>query len=302
VPEDSKRLYRVPGQEQKVAYQKSMLIAIGFEVVVVVVVVVAFKFNKPQPLPEKVISTSSQMVRVVEPDKGQSKPARSIGYNPYAQQHTGFMGFKGFHVISDAPEPLPIRPHKVFVNAPIPLGSDTIESYSDIEGDGTGVYPPGDYVLIEPKKAESTIVSDSIVIVPCNVLVAVKPEYPFVAQDAGKEGVAAIIVCIDETGKVSLFSDEIKQSFSKQHLQVENMSFKVDGTKRLFNYVVKDEKPDGYFFAKKVAEILPQWSFAPSMVKGQPVKSLIVIAHAFCLSDACTNEYSTNRNYQQYPK
>lgn len=194
-------------------------------------------------------------------------------------------------VAPDAPEPMPIDSQLVYSDTSTASG-DSVQSYSDLIGDsGVGVYPPASLPVATP---------DTQSVVPCSVILAVPPEYPWVARERKKEGVAGLIVCIDETGKVSLFPDDVTKAFQAKHLTVEKASAKVDGQKRTFNYVVTMEDPPGWFFAKKVADILPQWVFAPSTVDGQVVKSLVPIGHAFCLTGDCEREYKELRNYKLY--
>ncbi len=204
---------------------------------------------------------------------------------------------------------VPDNPTSEFVLKPTPVVHtqeelatviDSDISVSDLTEGESGPYVPGDAEYTFDFPPETTVVE--LEVVPCSVLVAVKPEYPYVARSAGKEGVAGIIVCIDKAGKVTLFPDDVIAQFREKNIPVEKMSVKVDGKKRPFNYVVTLEQPSGYFFAKKIAEVLPKWVFAPSRVGGQPVKSLIPIGNAFCLTDDCHYEYEVLRNYKQYTK
>lgn len=195
-------------------------------------------------------------------------------------------------IVTNAPEPIPFDSTPVYSDTSTER-HDSTQSYSDLIGDrGIGVYPP------------ANVPSNSITepdIVPCSVLVAVKPEYPWVARDRKKEGVAGLIVCIGVSGKVTLFSAEVIQEFQSNHLTVEKMTVEVDGRKCTFNYVVTIEEPKGWFFAKKVAEVLPKWVFAPSKIDGEVVASLIPIGHAFCLTEECTYEHAVLNNYKHFP-
>lgn len=192
----------------------------------------------------------------------------------------------------DAPETVPLDSTSLYSDHPATDDGDTIQSYSDlIGGTGVGIYPP---------ELLPTDDDEPLDIVPCSVLVAVSPEYPWVARERRKEGAAGIIVCIDETGRVSLFPNDIVRDFQERHLTVEKMSVKVDGQKRVFNYVVTYENPSGYYFAKKVAEKVAEWVFRPSTVDGCPVLSLLPIGHAFCMSEDCTFEYEGLRHYKRY--
>lgn len=129
----------------------------------------------------------------------------------------------------DAPETVPLDSTSLYSDHPATDDGDTIQSYSDlIGGTGVGIYPP---------ELLPTDDDEPLDIVPCSVLVAVSPEYPWVARERRKEGAAGIIVCIDETGRVSLFPNDIVRDFQERHLTVEKMSVKVDGQKRVFNYV-----------------------------------------------------------------
>ena len=223
---------------------------------------------------------------------------RNVGGRP--DDPTTFHGQFGVivHVIPDSPPVVVAKPTSlVHTTEKLAAVVDTNISVSDTTDGPSGPYVPenAEYTFTPPP--ETTAVQQDIV--PCSVLKAVKPVYPFVARSARKEGMAGIIVCVDEQGKVSLFPDDIIRQFQEHKLPIQEMTVKVDGHKERFNYVVTLEQPDGYFFAKMVAEILPKWEFAPSRVDGQPVKSLVPIGNAFCLTDSCQQEAKL-QNYKQY--
>jgi hypothetical protein len=191
----------------------------------------------------------------------------------------------------NAPEPLPFDSTQVYSDTSTGV-NDSIQSYSDLLGDSAvGIYRSAN------EKSDNVAEPD---IVPCSVLVAVPPEYPWVARERKKEGVAGLIVCIGASGKVSLFSDQVAREFRANHLTVEKMTVRVDGQKCTFNYVVTMEEPKGWFFAKNVAEVLAKWDFAPSKVDGEVMSSLIPIGHAFCLTGECDHEFKELRNYKRY--
>jgi hypothetical protein len=84
----------------------------------------------------------------------------------------------------------------------------------------------------------------------------------------------------------------------EQWLDVQKMSSKdANGQKRTFNYIVEKEQPADWFFAKKLAEVLPKWKFAPATLNGKPVKALLPFTHAFCLSDECREKY---KNFKRH--
>ena len=281
-------------------YQRNMLYA---QLVVIAVVAV------PIGLWATFGSEPTQMVRIsvrnVRVDSDAFTPSRSrptkrnVGGAP--DNSLAFRGQFGIKVsiIPDNPTPAPAsRPKpRVHIAELAPVVDSDISVSNDTVGE-PGPYVPEDAEYVFDQFPETIATASNII--PCSVLVAVKPEYPFVARDRGKEGAAGLIVCIDETGKVSLFPEDIAHQFREKEIPIEQMTVKVDGQKISFNYVVTLEDPKDFFFAKKVAEILPKWVFAPSVVNGQTVKSLIPIGHAFCLTEDCHAEYTVLRNYKRY--
>lgn len=134
----------------------------------------------------------------------------------------------------------------------------------------------------------------------CNVLTKVKPEYPVIALERGVEGIAGIAICVDERGEVTVFPEEVLSLFAQNKIRVNKGSYKVDGRKHEFNYVTRYEEPSGYFFPQKVAEVVPAWKFEPAQYDGKPVKSFVIINHAFCLSMECDAEFQFVKDFEHY--
>jgi hypothetical protein len=276
----------------KQKYQRNMLCAIGIVATLSLLLAVAVTLNNSHNQHDAVTIAQADMDRSVHILRMMTERPKPVERHvtapkPEAPRDLGLLD--DIRTTPDAPEQIPFDSTVIFTD--VPIGDpDTIQSYSELIGDtGVGIYPSAPQESVaEPEVA------------PCSVLVAVPPEYPWVAREQRKEGVVGIIVCVDESGRVTLFPEEIIEQFTARQLAVETMSVKVDEQKRKFNYVVTYEEPSGWFFAKKVEEVLPRWVFQPSTLDGQAVKSLIPIGHAFCLTGDCTFEYGTLRNYRQY--
>ena len=285
----------------KACHQKHMLYALLAAVAIVVAPSWLWVAFGPQATP-----TVRLQVRNIDVDKDAFTPSdteptkRHVGGLPDdLPPFHGQIGL-GVNVLPDHPAPIltAIQPPPVHAPEVAVVAIDSEISVSDLTDGETGPYVPADADYVFDIPPPDTPLEPAIV--PCSVLVAVPPEYPRIARDGGKEGAAGVIVCIDETGRVSLFSEDIIRDFEKHHLQVEEKTYKVDGHKCQFNYVVTYEEPSGWFFARKVVESLPKWVFRPSLVDGRPVPSLLPIGHAFCLTADCNHEYEAIRNYKHY--
>ena len=67
------------------------------------------------------------------------------------------------------------------------------------------------------------------------------PKYPFVARDAGKEGVIAVLVYIDSIGELSTFPPWVAGE------GIQTLEYTVGGERKVFNYAVKEDPPDRFF-------------------------------------------------------
>jgi len=285
----------------KAGYQRNLLVA---ELVVVLLIGGPFflwgLLSRSQSIPNDVVYSNIH-VDPLSVSPADTKPTRR-NVSGRAHDLANFHGEIGIKVkiIPDYPSPIIIpkqQPH-VYLATELAPAVDSNISVADLTDAYFGPYVPmsADYMFTDLEEPESP--TDGIV--PCSVLVAKQPEYPVVAREQNKEGVAGLIVCIDESGKATLFPDEIMQAFREKQYSVERMTVKIEGKKCSFNYVVTYEQPSGYFFAKKVAEAVPKWTFAPSLVNGQPTKSLLPIGHAFCLTGGCDYAYAVLKNYRRF--
>lgn len=282
--------------EMKRLYQRNLLFANLTLIVLVLLIGVGISlYHRLNPHDSIAVSQHDidQTVRVMTLVLQPPQPVKRhvTARKPEAPMPLGLLD--NIQATPDAPEPLPLDTSLVYSTAENAAEFDTSEqSYSDLVGEtGIGMFPPAYLPDTTPDEPADVV---------CSVLVAVPPEYPWVAREQHKEGAAGIIVCIDEDGKVTLFSEEIAEAFRAKDLAVRKMSVRVNGNRHQFNYVVTYEEPSGFFFAEKVAEVLPRWVFAPSIVDGQPTRTLLPIGHAFCLSKDCAHQYGVLRNYKSY--
>ena len=276
----------------KQKYQRNLLCGIGSVVVLSLLVtggITLYDAHNQQMTATIEPADVDRSVHILRMMEDWPKPVERHVTAPNPEGPKNMEWFNDVRTTPDAQEPPPFDTSLVYSDTAT-FGDGSVQSFSDLVCDtGVGIYPsaPEPSLVVEP------------VIVPCSVLVAVSPEYPWVARERSKEGAAGIIVCIDESGKVTLFPGDVADAFRARNLSVEMMSIKVDGQRRQFNYVVTYEEPSGWFFAKKVAEVLPTWVFEPSTIDGQVVKSLIPIGHAFCMTEDCRFEKEL-LNYKQF--
>lgn len=204
-------------------------------------------------------------------------PAKIGGYNPRAVLHTGFLGFINIRPMPDIPMPATPRPGHNLSTLP---DSGSIELTASplfgADGDGAGRYGAGGYfgdgggVPPESKLADRDV----------EVAYMVEADYPFVAQDAAKEGLITALVFIDSTGRLALFPDWIGRE------GVRTLEFDDHGRQRDFDYAISED-PTDWFFATNFLKVLPLWKFTPSYENGIPVGSLLRIRCNFCLGLNC---------------
>ena len=147
-----------------------------------------------------------------------------------------------------------------------------------MEGGEKGLFLPEDYTTA------SLLLPPEVVRPPANrdidVVYKLDPEYPFVARDAGKEGGITVLVYIDSTGELSTFPPWIAGE------GIQTLEYTVGNRTKVFNYAVKEDPPD-WFFAQNFIKVLRTWVFAPRIVDGNPVNSLLRIKYRFCLGQNC---------------
>jgi outer membrane biosynthesis protein TonB len=199
------------------------------------------------------------------------------GMNPNAIAHEGFLGFVNLRPEPQAPEPIAERPN-VSIPDLAPLAFDSTPSFSIVEGDEHGLFLPEEYTAANEYLPSQNVRPPGT----REILVVQKedPEYPFVALDAGMEGVIVVLVYVDSTGELSTFPAWIAGD------GIQTLEYRVGGKRKIFNYAVKENPPD-WFFAKNFIKVLQKWVFAPRIEDGKPVNSLLRIKYRFCLGTNC---------------
>lgn len=199
------------------------------------------------------------------------------GMNPYETAHDGFLGFVNLRPEPLAPEPTRERPD-VYVQDLAPLPVNSTPSFSIVAGDEPGLFLPEDYnsanEYLPPENIRTPLTRD------VQVLHKLDPEYPWVAREAGKEGVITVLIYVDSTGALSIFPSWVGGD------GIQKLEYRVAGERKLFNYAVKEDPPD-WFFAHNFIKVLSSWSFAPRVENGRPVSSLLRIKYRFCLGQGC---------------
>ncbi len=199
-------------------------------------------------------------------------------FNPYNSQHNGFLGFVDIEIDQYVSQPIiSSRPVPEVENISI-SSDDMIFSFSIIEGDDTGIYFPseGDLTFAsrfsgidyDPISREVQVIHD------------VEPEYPWVANDAGKEGEVIFLVYIDSLGNLSSFQDRVSGD------DIEMFQYMDNGNIRDASFAYREE-PQGWYFAQNFIKVLPEWKFSPKIVHGKPVGSFLRIKQYYCLGLNC---------------
>ena len=111
---------------------------------------------------------------------------------------------------------------------------------------------------------------------PPTVSFSVEPCYPYVARDAGKEGVVVILIPLDVYGRTSLFSRAEKDSLMLLCYSIKRLDS--------FHVAIIEGYPDDWFFVSNLLKVIPRWRFLPSVIMGKPVRSTITIKYAYVLS------------------
>lgn len=201
-------------------------------------------------------------------------------YNPYAVCHEGFLGFKDIRPVADMPSPLiEAQLAYTYQSTPAEFDEEIGTSFSHTEGTegyDTGVYISGDGYGWGDEFEPAPVLADRDVA----VVHTVEPEYPFVAQEAGKEGQITVLVYVDSTGSLASFPGWIDRE------GVQSLEFTIRGERRVVNYAVREEPVD-WFFAANFLKVLPDWKFTPRIEKGLPVSSLLRIKCNYCLGMNC---------------
>ncbi|MCM2271752.1 MAG: energy transducer TonB [candidate division Zixibacteria bacterium] len=201
--------------------------------------------------------------------------SRVIEYN-----HEGFLGFgKRFRVVPDGPVVTVSPPDETTLRIPHELAPLTPPS-SGSNGLGAGDTTGEDELANEPIVADyipevtHRIIRDR----PVTILTHMDPEYPFVARDAGKEGIIVAVVYIDSNGMASIIPNELRGTCNC----IKTDTAKIDGDRRIIDYAIVENPPD-WFFGDNFRKVFPQWRFLPKIEDGKAVSSLLTIRYTFCL-------------------
>ncbi|MCP4684077.1 MAG: hypothetical protein GY867_01395 [bacterium] len=214
-------------------------------------------------------------------DSSQTEPGSdgpgSGGFNPYAEQHQGFMGFATLYPRQNVPIPAVTRIPSYDLSPDAPESDATLLSYSPFEGDQTGLYVPdgiGFAGAVGAVRRTEPLNRDIVVVRK------VDPEYPYVARMAGKEGQLIVLVYLDSLGRLSEFPPWVSGEGKC------TLKYRVAGRRMTADYAYSED-PTDWFFAPNFLRVLPEWRFAPRIENGRPVSSLLRIRYSFCLGLDC---------------
>ncbi len=205
----------------------------------------------------------------VEPGSG--------GFNPYAEQHQGFMGFATLYPRSIVPIAAKIHIPSYDLSPDAPEDDAALLSYSPFEGSSDGVYIPDGigYAQAGGPAFRTEPLNRDIVVVRM-----VDPEYPYVARMAGKEGQLVVLVYLDSLGRLSEFPPWVAGEGKCE------LEYGVEDRPVTADYAYTEDPPD-WFFVENFLKVLPEWRFAPRLENGRPVRALLRIRYSFCLGLDC---------------
>lgn len=266
--------------EQQIRYQRNMLIglimavalSLGFGVWVRSLDGPALMINSLLTLPNLVI-LDHELV------EHSDEPARLAvgGMNPYSNAHDGFLGFVNLRPEPLAPELIAKRP-VVYIQDFAPMSDDSAPSFSTIAGTEQGLFLPEEYSTanahLPPEDIRPPVTRQ------IQVLYKLDPEYPWVAREAGKEGLVVVLVYVDSTGGLSTFPSWVEGE------GIQTLRYTVAGRRKVLNYAVKEDPPD-WFFAHNLLKVLSNWMFSPRVENGRAVNSMLLIKFRFCLGQGC---------------
>jgi len=216
-------------------------------------------------------------------------PAKTIlaRMNPFADEHIGFLGFTNLRPRKDMPI-LPLNPPLVMTTDPEQATEafPEVTSFSLTPGDDTGIYIPYGYILDPSRIASLSKNTDSrFVDHPCTVLTKVDPQYPYVAQDAGKEGQVTVVVSLDDEGHMTSLPADMAQEFADRGCRIHAVQYEVSASmSRTVEVAVIKEAPPDWFFAANLLKVISEWRFDPWVVDGTPVSSFMTISYQYRLS------------------
>lgn len=265
----------------------------------IVVFVLPVLFFSWQSAPKSTTPTTFQNIYVqdhaVMTPPSASPTKRNVGGRMRLTQ--GFHGQFGIklRIIPDGPVvPVPaVPPPKVYTQELAPDIVDSDISISDLDEGVTGAYIPEDGVYSFEDNVDTPTEPINR---PSTVLTKVDPEYPRVAEDAGKEGQVVFILPIDAAGYKSVFPDDLSRDFEKRGYRVQTLEYEVaGGVKREFDVVIAKEEPADWFFASNLLRVISQWTFTPWIEDSKPVSAFMTIRYRYCLAENCS-QYESIQN------
>lgn len=283
------RNYLLSSRHQlKASYQRNMMIGMLGAIVLFVLPVCYFSWQSaPEPVSPLTFQNIYVQDRTVMTPPSASPTKRNVGGRTQLMQ--GFKGQFGIklRIIPDRailPKPAVPAP-KVFVQELPPVLTDSDLSISNLFEGAAGPYVPDD-ALYSFKSGVDTPAEP--VNRACTVLTKVDPEYPRVAEDAGKEGHVIVILSIDAGGNKSTFPDDLCRDFEKRGYRIKTIEYDVGGgINREFDVVVVKEEPADWFFASNLLRVIPQWTFTSWIKDSRPVSSFLTIRYRYCLIGNC---------------
>ncbi|MEA2031904.1 MAG: hypothetical protein U9N55_09975 [candidate division Zixibacteria bacterium] len=279
--------YQLSSRHQlKACYQRNMMIGMLGAIVIFVLPVCYFSW---QSAPESTSPLTFQNIYVQDHTMMTSASPTKRNVGGRMQSMLGFHGQFGIklRIIPDGQvTPIPKAPSpKVYAQELAPILTDPNISISDMDEGVTGSYVPEDAAYSFEYNADTPA---ELTNRPCTVLTKVDPEYPRVAEEAGKEGQVVLILPIDAVGFKSVFPDDLSRDFEKRGYRVQTLEYEVAGVvKREFNVVVAKEEPADWFFASNLLKVISQWAFTPWIEDGKPVSAFLTISYNYCLAQNC---------------
>ncbi len=211
-------------------------------------------------------------IRVAEKKLDQderTRARRSVPWVPKPKSSSGFLGFRTeIKIVEDISQPeFSIQPPAVYsVVADMTTPDVTEASFAVFEDEGNGLFVPDNYDNFVYAGEEHP----PLLTQPVSLLTGARPEYPLVAKNSNKEGKVVVTIFVDSTGRMAPFVYQDQQGdFRQAHVSI------------------KSEQPDGWFFADKLVDVLPDWHFMPQVVEGQPVGCHVEITCLYCLGINC---------------
>ena len=254
-------------------YQRNMLIALLITIMIFCVAA-AYLLSLSSSLTHADMKTEiikSKHIPDREVIESSNKAAERSIDDWLQSERSVFLGFiKNIKIIPDSPEfEIMVKPPKIYTRELAP----SLESMDDLSfsitegGNAQGIFVPGnvDFVYGYKHERNKEVINREI-----QVLNKPDPEYPLIARLESKEGKVTVLDLVDSTGSLAPFT-----------LQLENSDIQT------VEYVVVHEEPKDWFFAKKLVQVLPLWTFSPRIQDGKPNCGYLKVTYNYCLGSNC---------------